>query len=243
MAMYRAAPIILFASLLAACGGAGVGQTAPPHPVLIASPAAVDVNLLGGGPAPEVVTLGGSPGFANGLHWSATDLSFMSVSLQQPSSPTQSVNLYLVGAGTSSVTVANSAGAFVSIPVTSVPCGRPDIVNYAQLISPASGAQNVSTSTPTYYVEVGGLAGITSSPFTPVLHAHFVATNQQTIDPHDALSPATPPPGASTPAPPPNDNTGVESAAMPALNPGWTYTVYLWDDTCEAPWNAGTFST
>ncbi len=246
--MKIAAFAVMFASLLAACGG-GSGSLSPSQSQrqdsLLATPSSLSVNLLSGSPETFPITVTGSPGFNLALQLSATDFSFLSLSLQPDSPTSETLNVLVVGAGTSTITARSSDGASVSIPVTSIPCGRPDIINYAQLIFPANGAHNVPVTTAAYYVQLGGLRSVTQSPFTPPLHAHFVVNNNSTIDPQAMLVAATLPPDIPTPSPPPlaNDNLGIEAGQMPQLAAGTAYTVYVYADTCETPWNIGSFST
>ncbi len=240
--------VLVAASLLAACGG---GAASPPPTTnsnshLVASPQAIQVNNLSGAPLQQTVTISGllqTPyALAAPLGATATDLSFMGVSLQSPSGTSAALQLFIVGAGSSTITV-RQGGNSVAIPVTSIPCGRPDMLQYAALVSPPSGATNVSLNTSSFLVEVAGTPQV--SPFQPALRAHFVVNNAATIDPQATLTPATPAPGTMlpVPSPPPTDSVAFESGTMPQLAPGQTYTLYVYSDSCEVPWKAGTFST
>jgi|GEM_PF-4350664 len=242
--------LLLTAAVLCACGGGtGIspeGSTTPtPASSLVASPASISVNLLSGSPTPAQIAISGANDLNGGLQLTASDLSFLSVSAQSATATAATLNLLLVGAGSSTITVRDAQGAQVGIPVSSIPCGRPDIVDYAQLISPANGATGVSPATGTFFIEVGGAPGVTKPPFHPSLRAHFVIDTSSTVDPQGTLAPATPPPNAVTPVstPPPGSSIGYESGVLPQLAAGNTYTAYVYHDTCELPWNAGTFST
>lgn len=237
--------IVVSLSLLAGCGGGG---SPPPGPTmqgqLQASPASIQVNNLTGKPETQSISITGASDLGAHLLTRASDLSFMSMSVQSTSSSLATLNVTLYGAGSSTVTVADARGASVTIPITSVPCGRPNSVQYVQLISPPDGAKNVSSSTAAFYVQVAGFPQITTSPFNPLMNVHFVVNGTSTIDPVDRLAVATPPSDAVIPTPMQTPGgIGYESGPMPQLSPGNSYTVYTYDDTCEGLFKAGTFST
>ncbi len=223
---------------LAACGGAGSAPSSMSS--IAASPASLSQNLLGGSPQSFQIALTGTG--LDGLQWSAPDLSFLSVSIGSVTATSAALNVELTSAGTTTISVHTANGASVQIPVTSVVCGRPDLMSYARLIFPADGAHAVPVNTSSYFIEVAGMAPA-SSPFEPALHAHFVVNNTSTVDPQPSLSPAVPPPGAATPNPAPTGAVGYEMGIMPQLSAATTYTVYVYDDSCQYPWNAGSFTT
>jgi hypothetical protein len=230
------------ACLLAACGG---GDSPPPPmptpaPAVAASPASVNANMYGGEQS-FAITLSGTN--LSGLQWTAGTLSFLNVSLQQNTASTATLNVLLTSPGTTTIDVRTANGASASIPVSAAGCGKPDALDYAALIAPPNGARSVPLTTSSYYVEVGAIPVITQSPFEPVLHAHIVVNDSSALDPQAPLAPATPPPGAASPSPAPNGVYGYEEGAMPQLAAGNTYTVYVYDDSCEPAWYAGSFST
>ncbi|HKU68110.1 MAG TPA: hypothetical protein VJP85_10065 [Candidatus Baltobacteraceae bacterium] len=247
--MKTAACVLFAASALAACGG-GAAFLAPPaapqvQPALIASPPGVALDLYAGNPAQFVTIRRSGGGDLGNVTLSATTLSFFSAAIQSATPTSVTLAFQLYGGGSSIVTVRDAAGESVNIPVAGIPCGRPDLTNYAALILPSNGARNVAVTTAAYYIEVGSMTGTAQGPFEPGLHAHVVVDNAATVDPLATLSPATPPPNAVTPspAPPSNYSVGYERGTMPQLAPGHTYALYVYDDTCESPWNAGSFST
>lgn len=246
--MKRSALIFFVASLPAACGGGGPTPSPPasqpPAHTLQASPSSINVNLLSGSPVPYSIAITSpSKSALSGLQWSATDLSFFSASLQQGTATAATLNVTVIGAGNSSVTVRDSTGDSVAIPITSIPCGRPDLLSNAQLIFPAKDARNVPLTTSAYFIEVA-VPLQPSPPSFPTIHAHFVVNGTTTIDPPSPLAVATAPPNAVFPTPLPGPfASGIESGAMPQLAAGDKYTLYIYDDTCEIPWNAGSFST
>lgn len=79
-------------------------------------------------------------------------------------------------------------------------------------------------------------------PYAPPGRLHFVIDNAGTEE-GAALSYATPPPNSSTPAPLANSNTYFGSEPMPQLVTNNVYDVNLYDDACEMPFKAGSFST
>jgi hypothetical protein len=232
--------VSIAASLLAACGGGGSTPPPTPKPIIVASPASVSTSMYGG---QSTFTIALSGTNLTGLQWTAGTLSFLSITMQQNTVSSASLNVFLSSAGTTTITVRSANGASATIPVTGVPCGRPDALDYASLISPANGARNVALTASNYYVEVGAIAAITQSPFEPVLHAHIVVNDSSALDPQAPLTPATPPPGAASPSPPPSGVYGYEEGTMPQLSAGNSYTVYVYDDYCESALDAGTFST
>ncbi len=248
--MKRLALLYVAVALLVGCGGGTMSNslaiaTTTPKRTLVAAPAGLSVNLLGGTPKAFTFDITSSDASSvSDLQWSATNLSFLSASVDSVTAQSAALTVTLVGAGTSTITVRDAMGAYVAIPITSIPCGRPDIITYAALLTPANGQQLVPLATRAFYVEVAGIEG-QPSPFEPALHAHIVVNHTSTVDIAAPLSPATPPPNTTMPlpSPQPGESIGYESGTLPQLDADSTYTIYLYSDTCEAPWNAGSFST
>jgi hypothetical protein len=214
------------------------------RPTLAASPPGFWADMFNGLQQGSIAITGAND-LDSGLQLSASNLAFFTPTIRSNSATSATLNVLLIAAGPpTTLTVTDRQGASVQIQVYGQGCGRPDLLNYAQLISPAPGAKNVPTTTTTYYVEVSTWEQL-PSPFEPYLHAHIAVNTSSAVDPQPTLSPATPPPNAATPAitPPPNSTIGYESGAMPPLTAGTTYTIYVYDDSCESTFNAGSFST
>ena len=109
----------------------------------------------------------------------------------------------------------------------------------AQQIFPASGAVGTSRSVAAVYFVAYFLtgAGVSGS-------LHVAVGAHGTLE-GGPLVAASPPPGTvlPTPIPLPDATDIVVSATVPMLAAGQTYQTQLYNDTCQAPVVAGTFST
>lgn len=108
------------------------------------------------------------------------------------------------------------------------------------MIAPAPGATHVASTVGTLYFTV-----FSHSPqFVATARIHLVIGGTQTLEGTSALVLATPPGGAPTPAPlPPGLYEYVEAGTIPTLPVGTIMQALLYDDTCQAPTAAGSFST
>jgi len=137
------------------------------------------------------------------------------------------------------VMLTDSSGAEGSVGITTASCGRPASLLAAQQIFPASGATGTSSSVATVYFVAYFLtgAGVSGS-------LHVAVGAHGTLE-GGPLVAASPPPGTvlPTPIPLPDATDIVVSATVPMLAAGQTYQTQLYNDTCQAPVVAGTFST
>lgn len=255
----RGLGVVVFAAvMLAGCAGQRCDLCVGPPPpasrgALTISPQSLDFPLGGAFPSPAVVSVGDARGFGtpttgnpNALSVTSTDpVHFGATALQpQGGATAATIDVIPIGGGASATfsvfDLMNDGGTFTA---RSALCGRPDILDGAQLLYPPSGATHVPTNTPAIYVSGSEPAAVSSpGPYAPPGRLHFVIDNASTEE-GTALSYATPPPGSSTPAPLANSDTYFGSEPMPQLVTNNVYDVYLYDDACEAPFKAGSFST
>jgi len=248
----------LLVALLAACAPARLfpgPPPPPPHRTLQVSPQSLALN---GGlsyfPSPAVVSVASDRGFGTPtvsnpgpLIVTSTNPVLVGAWAQQPApgATTASISVIPIG-GTASpvtVTVYDLLGDIGTFTVTSALCGRPDLLDFAQLLYPPPGAHGVSTSTSRIYVSGSSPAWVSSpGPYAPPGKLHVVVDNASTVE-GTTLAYATPPPGSATPAPLANSNTYFGSSPLPTLTTNNKYDVYLYDDACEQPFLAGSFST
>lgn len=238
------------------CGGGNLCGGPPPPPpkgVLTISPQSLNFPLGGAFPTPAAVSVGSAHGFGtpnagnpNALMVTSTDPVHFGATAIQPQAGAASATIDVIpigGGATATFSVfdlMNDAGTFTA---TSAPCGRPDILDSAQLLYPPSGATHVPANTSTIYIAGSEPAAIGSpGPYAPPGKLHFVIDNAGTEE-GTALTYAPPPPGSATPAPVANSNTYFGSEPMPPLVSNNVYDVYLYDDACEVPFKAGSFST
>ena len=206
---------------------------------LTASPQALISGGTGSAATAFPVLISGASDLDRPLNVSLTNPALMSASVTAASPGSATVSVLRVGSGAASVVVTDRGGASVTIPVAWTPCGRPDALTSAQLIYPQPGATGVPVNTTKLYFIAGYVFNTQTATFIhAAVGAHSAAEGGQ-------LQSATPPPGAATPTPPPIPNTTFStwSGAPPPLQAGMTYTVYLYDDACEVPYQAGSFST
>lgn len=246
------APVVMvLATAGCASNGFGCGCPPPVPPALTVSPSSLALNPnLAFFPSPAPLMLGPRSLLSNNIVVRSTHAELFDAYLS-PADPTGATLLVSpVGAITSPLQVdVMERGSTAILTITSQPCGRPDFLAGAQLLDPPSGATSVPVSTASIYVSGSAPVAIsTPGPYAPPGRLHFVMRGpslgaDDTPVRGSSLTYATPPPGSSTPAPPPNTNTYYGVSAMPALTAGYTYDVYLYDDACEAPFLAGSFST
>lgn len=242
--------VLVASCVLTACGAPRPFNGGPiPQQPLTPSVSSLMLNpALQQFPSPVPVTVTAPDGFFDPLAVTSSNPALVGAWVTNASGNTATVDVIPIGGtggvGATPVTVYLTAGpAAGSFTVSSPLCGRPDALTYAQLLFPPSGASAVPVSTPTIYVAGFFPHGLIPPGSPPPGRLHFVVgtTLKATIE-GTALSAATPPPGSATPAPVPGDMLSG-SEPMPHLLPGGTYSVYLYDDACEEPFLAGTFTT
>lgn len=227
--------------VLAGCGE-GNGSPAPPTKTvtLNASPTSYALTLFDS--APQPVTITRSYGSFTSLGLSVSDPTSLGVTVPVLSGSTARFGIIPIAntALGKTVTATDSTGATTSVSVTSGVCGRPAGLVAAQQVIPSSGATGVNAS-------IGQLFFVAYfSGFNPVPsgNLHLIVGAQNTLE-GGSLVPATVPPGTAlpTPIPLPNATSIIVSATLPALTAGQKYQTELYNDPCQFPVLAGTFST
>ncbi len=249
--------VLAFALLatVVACSSGNKPMSGPPPTI---APGPIDVSpsslswTLGGYPTPAAVTVTDAKGFGtptsgnpNAIGVALSDPIHMGAWVVQPSSGATAATVYVQPIGAASnvtISISDLNSDQGTLTASSQPCGRPDALSFAQLLSPANGATSVPVTTSTIYVAGTTVPAVTLPPNSaPPGKLHFVIDKIATEE-GTTLTAATPPPNSATPAPVPG-NTYIGAEPMPPLSVNNTYDVYLYDDACEQPFLAGSFST
>ena len=225
-------------------------QSMPPSmapttaPTMLASPASVDLNQgLEYLPTPAPIIVSDPAGLGTGITVVNPALGSIGVSVSTTSPTTAVVSLLGVGSGVNAnMQITDGRGAAAQIAVQTPQCGRPALVNFVELLAPASGSKNVPTTTPALSFAAGTNINL-NGPFTPGGKLHFVVNASSTVDPPTILQAATPPPNVPTPSPSPGETYAYLSGPPPQLLAGTKYDVYYYDDACNGDILAGSFST
>jgi hypothetical protein len=240
---------------MAACSS---GAGSEWHGPILMSPGPISVNpsslswALGGYPTPAAVTVTDMKGFGTPpsgnpqvIGVAISDPVHMGAWAVQPAPGATTTTVYVQPIGATNnvtITVNDLMQDEGIVTASSQACGRPDLLSFAQLLAPANGATNVPTTTSTIYVAGTTVPAVTLPPNSaPPGKLHFVIDKIATEE-GTTLAAASPPPNSATPAPVPG-NTYIGAEPMPSLAPSTTYDVYLYDDACEQPFLAGSFST
>ncbi len=229
---------------VAACSSGPLAVAHPlpsPSVTIAASPSSFVFSL--NQTAPQVVTVTRSSGSFAGLTALASDPTMIGVNVTALSGNVATVSVLPIGSngGTPvSVQLTDSTGVATTLTVTPAVCGRPPDMDPATiLLSPAPGATHVAANVGTLYFAV-----FSQSPhFIATANIHLVLGGTQTMEGTTPLVQATPPGGAPTPVPLPGLYEYLEAGTIPTLPTNTTVKALLYDDTCQAPTTAGSFST
>jgi hypothetical protein len=249
-------PICAFFSIVAlsACGTPSANPAAPsavaPNDAsrsLVATPAHVAFRVASLIPLPQLVTLTDAAGVGSRFAVDVDDPTQVGVAAVRPVNATRARTFFYAissgeggDGGTTTVTIALPSGAAVRVPVTQEPCGRPDNIVHADLIYPPKHRTKVAPSIGALYFAV--YSEVAPSAAYPA-HLHLIAGKHATLE-GGTLAQATPPPGSVVPMPPPGPFVTTYMKGDVATLPSTVQIgTQVYDDTCQPPILAGTFST
>ncbi|HEY0395965.1 MAG TPA: hypothetical protein VGD01_15805 [Candidatus Elarobacter sp.] len=237
-------------SALSACAGGSSGTasapatpspTATPVPVLSASPNSVFFGGTDALPSPQQVTVTSTSPLSGALTVAVSDPTAFGASAPVVSGTTATFAVYPISHGTTAaatLTVSGSGATPATVSASTWVCGRPDnLTPSTQLIFPSPGSTgNAAATTTTLYFMV------TSHVAVSTVKLHLIVGTNGTLE-GGTLVVAPPPPGAASPTPPSSGVVTYMRATVPSLQPSTTYATQLYDDTCQLPILAGSFST
>jgi hypothetical protein len=239
----RFAQKVLVAACAAALVGCSVGSNSPPAPakvMLSAMPPTYTFPLDNPEP-PLPITVTRSAGSFSSLTLSVGNPTLYGVTPPRLTGNKATFSIIPIASESNStlVTATDQADASTSVSVSTTVCTRPPSLLAAQQVIPASGATGVSPSTETMYFVAYFSTGVGLSG-----NLHFAVGAHGTLE-GGPLVAATLPPGTvlPTPIPLPDATDVIVSVNTPELTAGQTYQTQLYNDFCQAPVVAGTFST
>lgn len=251
MANRLSVALFILTILAAGCGSPSTSQTiaAPPAP-LLASPSSLQFLGTAPVPLPQLVTITKASALVGPLVATVADPKVAGASTPVQTGPTTaSFSIYSISAGSTLVSVTDAAGSVATIPISGWLCGRPPNLVSAQLVYPKPGSTQVPTTIGKLYFGIVSVSTPQPSQRTlPLLHLFFGTPGAyQTLE-GSFLQMDTPPSPSPTvapvlPTPYPFSTVSYMSAGVPVLVPNTTYTAQLYDDTCQGPSVAGSFST
>ncbi len=238
---------VAVASLFVAACSSGSGTPSPSPtaaPPLVANPTSVSFSIADDIGSPQAVDITSAAGFGSGLTVSVGDPTQLGAAVALPNQPTMAtLSIYPISSGlsggSSGVSLGDSLGGTAMISVTQEACGRPASLVDAQQAYPANASTGVSTNVGKLYFVAYFYHGAPTSG-----RLHLTVGSHGTLE-GGPLVAATLPPGTllPTPIPLPDTSDTIVSATVPTLLPGQQYRTQLYNDTCQSPIIAGSFST